>query len=202
MRKIEYFDPYEKEAEDNCVFSAPMHIDKNIKNDTAIDLWNTVMRKVTDKSDRDRVLLRPANTASMSFAGKIQHFMNDKNHIYNKFDDTPPKASDIYKAAGFSSSKWGRIMSGELIDIERGNAFAIAIALRLDTEQTEELLYSAGFAINYELDLDAAMMFFIKKEIYDMDYILSVLECFSNVKNGLDCFIFQPRTEKQIPIKK
>ena len=200
MRKIEYFDPYEAEAENNCDFSSPLHLDKGIKNDMAIALWNTVMRKATAKDDRSRVLLRHANTASLSFAKKIQQFMNDKDHIYNKFEDKAPKASDIYKAARFSSSKWGRIMSGEMTDIERGNAFAVAIALRLDTAQTEELLYSAGFAINYELDLDAAMMFFIKKEIYDTDYIYSVLECFSNIKNGLDCFIFQPRTDKQMPI--
>ena len=200
MRKIEYFDPYEAEAANDCVFSAPQRIDKGITNPMAVKLWNTVMRKAIDRDDPSNVLLRPANTASMAFARKIQQFMNDKDHIYNKFDEEPPKALDIYKAAKFSSSKWGRIMSGEMPDIERGNAFAIAIALRLNTEQTEELLYSAGFAINYELDLDAAMMFFIKKEIYDMDYISSVLECFSNIKNGLDCFIFQPRTDKQKPI--
>ena len=140
MKKFEYFDPYEAEAENSCAFSAPARIDPNITNYAAVALWNTVMRKATDKNDSHRVLLRPANTASMSFAGKIQQFMNDKEHIYNKFEDVPPKASDIYKAARFSSSKWGRIMSGELTDIERGNAFALAVALRLNTEQTEELL--------------------------------------------------------------
>lgn len=199
MRKIEYFDPYEAEAENSCVFSAPKKIDKGITHYMAIELWNTVMRKAIDKDDPKNVLLRPSNTTSMAFAAKIQEFMNDEYHIYKKFEDVPPKASDIYQAAKFSSSKWGRIMSGELLDIERGNAFAVAVALRLDTKQTEELLYSAGLAINYELDLDAAMMFFIKKEIYDLDYIYSVLKCFSNIKNGLDCFIFQPRTDKQMP---
>lgn len=200
MRKLEYFDPYEAEAEGSCSFSAPARIDPSITNHKAVALWNTVMRRATDKNNSRRVLLRPANTASISFAAKIQQFMNDEEHIYNKFENKPPKASDIYKAAKFSSSKWGRIMSGELTDIERGNAFAVAVALRLNTEQTEELLYSAGFAINYELDLDAAMMYFIKKGIYDVDYIYSALECFSNIKNGLDCFIFQPRTEKQKPL--
>lgn len=198
MSKFAYFDPYEAEAEKKCVFSEPKPIDDRIKDAMAVELWNTVTRKVVDQNSK-KVLLKPVNTASMSFAIKINQFLNDQDHIYNKFDDEPPKASDIYKAAKFSSSKWGRIMSGELPDIERGNAFAIAVALRLNTEQTEELLYSAGFALNYELDLDAAMMFFIKKEIYDLDYIYSVLGCFSNIKNGLDCFIFQPRTNKQKP---
>jgi hypothetical protein len=200
MRTIAYFDPYDAEAENRCVFSTPQQIDERITHYMAIKLWDTVMRKAVDKDDPSNVLLRPSNTTSMAFARKIQEFMSDEYHIYNKFENIPPKASDIYQAAKFSSSKWGRIMSGELLDIERGNAFAIAVALRLDTKQTEELLYSAGLAINYELDLDAAMMFFIKKEIYDLDYIYSVLKCFSNIKNGLDCFIFQPRTDKQMPV--
>ncbi len=201
MRKLEYFDPYEADAANECIFSAPKRIDKSITDIMATELWNTAMRKVFDKKD-DKVLLRSPDTASMSLARKIHQFMNDKEHIYNKFDDEMPKASDIYKAANFSSSKWGRIMSGEMPDIERGNAFAIAVALRLDTDQTEELLHSAGFAINYELDLDAAMMFFIKKEIYDLDYICSILGCFSNIKNGLDCFVFQPRIDRQKPVLK
>ena len=200
MKENGRFDPYEAEASNKYDFSPPAHIDKSITDETAVRLWNTVMRKVTEKNDHDKVLFKPAGTASSSLARKIQQFLDDSDHIDNKFYGEPPKMKEIYKAAKFSSSKWGRIMSGELADVERGNAFALAVALRLNTEQTEELLYSAGFALNYELDLDAAMMFFIKQEIYDLDYIFSVLECFSNIKNGLDCFVFQPRTDKQKPL--
>ena len=197
MRNIEYFDPYEANTKD-YEFSDPHKI--NIKTDDPIvvEMWETIMRRVVDKRSK-KVVIGPPDTISLSFAKKILEFMNDEDHIKAKFDEEPPKAMDIYKAAKFSKSKWGRIMSGEMLDIERGNAFAVAIALRLNTEQTEELLYSAGFAINYELDLDAAMMYFIKKEFYNMDFICSVLSSFSNIKNGLDCFIFQPRISKQQP---
>ena len=199
MSKFAYFDPYDPETAKKCVFTAPRKIDEKITDERAIELWNTVTRTVKDKND-NKAILKSVNTASMSLAAKIQEFWNDETHISNKFDYMTPKASDLYKAAKFSSSKWGRIMSGELPDVERGNVFAIAIALRLDTEQTEELMYSAGFAINYELDLDAAMMYFIKKEEYNLDTIYEILGCFSNITNGLDCFIFQPRTAKQFPV--
>ncbi len=57
----------------------------------------------------------------------------------------------------------------------------------------------AGHAINYELDPDAAMMYFINREIYNMKYICSVLGNFSDVTNGLDCFAFQPDPDQKKP---
>lgn len=199
MKKLEYYDPYEAEKEGGYTFDAPQKMEITTNDEAAEKLWNKVMRRMRDESGN--VVLKAPDTASQVLARKIMSFMNDEDHIYNKFDGEQPKMSTIYRAAGFSSSKWGRIISGELSDIERGNAFAIAIALRLNEEQTAELLYSAGFAINYELDLDAAMMYFIRREIYDLKRILKILSNFSNVKNGLDCFVFQPITEAQKPRK-
>ena len=196
MKKYEYYDPYELSENKDYTFGNPQKISDDIKNDSAIRLWNSVMRKVTDKNKN--TVLRPADTVSQVLTRKILYYMNDEEHIYKKFLGDPPKAIDIYKAAKFSKSKWGRLMGGRLTDIERGNVYALAIALRLNEEQTADLLYSAGLAINYELDLDAAMMYFIKKEIYNMDLICSVLGEFCNIENGLDCFIFQPTTKEQM----
>ena len=193
MRKFEYFDPYEAKDAKSCTFSEPSKISGSITNPEAIALWNEVMREARDLNDRKKVLLRRPSTASMSFAGKIQEFLDDKEGMLFRFDEETVTIADIYKAAHFSKSKWGRIMSGKLLDIERGNAFAVAIALHLNVDETEELLYSAGFAINYELDLDAAMMYYIRRQIYDLDRIYATLSCFSDIKNGLDCFAFKPQ---------
>lgn len=81
-------------------------------------------------------------------------------------------------------------MNGQLPDIERGNVFAIALALKLDEDELIQLLYSAGFALNYSLHLDAAVMYFIKQGIYDIEHIYNVLSQFSDITNGLDCFTF------------
>lgn len=193
VKKYEYYDPYELSEDKSFTFGMPDKIANNVKNPESVALWNFVMRKVTD--GKGKTVLSTADTVSQVLARKIFFFMNDEDHIMNKFYGDPPKAMEIYKAAKFSKSKWGRLMGGVLSDIERGTVYAIAIALRLNTEQTEELLYSAGIAVNYELDLDVAMMYFIKREIYDMDRIYSILGEFCNVENGLDRFMFQPRTK-------
>lgn len=193
-------DFYEQEKEKDSVFSEPLSAPFGVENAEAVQLWKTAMRKVQN-GNGEEVLGFPI-TASASLAKKIEEFMNDPQHIDEKFLGEAPKNQDVYKAACMGKSTWGRIKSGELSDVERGNVFAIAIALRLDEKQTEELLYSAGFTLNYDLDLDRAMMYFIKKGgYYHMKKIYAILGEFCNVKNGLDCFVFHPRTDKQKPIK-
>ena len=180
--------------------SNPQSIDPEITDPAAIELWNTVMRSVKDANGA--TALRAADTVGQSVARKIEAFLLDEAHIAARFGGERPKAKQLYHSAGFSKSKWNRIVSGELCDITRGNLFAIAIALRLSAAQTAELLFSAGFVLNYELDLDVAMLYFINREIYDMATVYQVLGSFCDVTNGLDRFYFQPTAEKNLPLRK
>ena len=172
---------------------APSAPPKQVKGEEALRLWSTVMRPIYDK-DGTIVKKKSTVTPSLSLAMAIEEILNDEEHIYNKFVDEKPSDKEIYEAAGFSRSKWGRIRSGMLPDVERGNVFALALALRLDEVQTEKLLHAAGFSLNYDLDLDCAVMYFIRNEIYDVNRVYRILGEFCDVKNGLDCFMFHPRT--------
>jgi len=200
MRSLEYFDPFEIREEKGYAIGKPATVPGEIEDEDAKALWCDIMRKATDKDGKTCVPTTTV-TASASLAKAIAEILDDEEHIARKFGYERPTAQQIYTTAKFSKSKWGRINGGGLPDIERGNVFALAVALRLDTDQTERLLYSAGFALNYDLDLDRAMMYFIKKEIYDMEYIFKVLGQFSNIKNGLDCFVFRPKYKEQKPVK-
>jgi len=185
-----------QDSEYRC--GAPARLPAGVTGEEATRLWNTVMRPIYGPCQN---LVKKKNTVTPSCALTllVEEFLNDPEHIDLKFDCERPSDKDIYEAAGFSRAKWGRIKSGKLPDLERGNVFALAIALRLDAEQTEQLLFAAGFALNYDLDLDCAMMYFIHHEIYDMERIYRILSEFCNVKNGLDCFLFRPLEEKQKP---
>lgn len=171
---------------------------KNELDPLAEELWNTVICRV--EKDGGTVLDDP-ETASAKLSDKINFFMSDSRHIDEKFDGEKPTGKEIYEAAGISKSSWGRIKSGALVDLERGNVFALAVALRLNEEETEQLLHSAGYCINYELELDCAIMFFIRREIYDMKKIRETLGRFSNIDNGFDCFTFRPKNGGQMPKK-
>lgn len=187
-KSITYFDPYAAREQGGYSFTPLGKPREEITDECARDLYEATHTVVKDADGK--VELRPAVTITRSLAYKIDEFMNDEEHIYNKFDGEKPKAYQIYEAAGFSPATWNRIVQGKLLDIERGNVLTLALALRLNAAQTEELMQAAGFVLNYGFEVDAAVMYFIQREIYDMPYIREVLGCFSDIKNGLDRFHF------------
>jgi hypothetical protein len=190
MKKFEYIDPYELD-EGYRLGNPGGGMPKWVTDEAAIAMWKTVMRPVLDKDGK--VAVRCADTVSQVLTRTIDRFLDEKNEFRREYGMPKLTKTTVYERAKLSRANWGRIMSGQLSDIERGNVFALAIALELNAEQTAELLYAAGFAINYELDLDVAMMYFIRNEIYDMDKINEILGYFCDVDNGLDCFMFQPK---------
>lgn len=184
----EIFDPYEAKRYMGIKYSAPLRKPANLTDPDAIQLWETVMVSVFAY---DKKILSAPVTASRSLGDTVQKFMTDEARIQRKFNQSKLTAKQVYESIHMSRPTWGRITGGSLTDIERGNVFAIALGLRLNEEEVQELLYSAGFALNYSLELDAAIMYFIKKEIYDIEYIYGVLSQFSDIRNGLDCFRFK-----------
>ena len=191
MKRLEYLDPTDEECKAATVtkIAFPRRLHEGAS-DLAKEVWGFSKRKIVGSFDR--VLLRPADSITNVFARKIEEFLSDEEHIERAFDGKRPTDSMIAKRAGFSRAKWNRLTSGAHLDIERGNAFAVAIALKLDEAQTAQLLYAGGVAINYEHELDCAMMYFIKNGIYEMDTIVKALSQFCDIKNGFDKFTFHP----------
>lgn len=193
MKTIEYADPTElmsEEGVDVKVRRIPSDLEEGLSY-RALELWRFSKRRIT--APDGSLLMQYADKITVAFAAKIEEFLSDPEHINAKFGGKRPTDETVAARAGFSRAKWNRLTAAVHLDIERGNAFAVAIALKLNEEQTEELLYSAGFALNYELELDSAIMYFIKNEIYDIDVIFDTLSEFSDVKNGLDNFTFLPK---------
>ena len=195
MKKIEYFDPSEvSEIQGASVreLAFPTRLDATAT-DLARKVWAFSKRKITDRLGR--VIIGAADTMTSAFARKIEEFLSDEEHLAKNFDGKRPTDQMMADRAGFSRPKWNRLTSATHLDIERGNAFAVAIALKLDEAQTAELLYAGGFVLNYEHELDCAMMYFIKQGIYDLRLITSTLSQFCDLKNGFDKFTFTPKSK-------
>lgn len=187
MKRVEIFDPYEAKNLMGYQISTPRALPNKPLDETATDLWNNVMISVRNGSKT--VLPRP-ETATYSLGEFIRKIMEDEERSIEKFGVRKLTAAMVYTNAKMSRSAWSRLMNGHLPDIERGNVFAIALALKLNEDELIEMLYSAGFALNYALHLDAAIMYFIKNGIYDIELIYNTLSQFSDIINGLDCFTF------------
>ncbi len=193
MKALKYFDPTEVgEIRGASVrtMSLPSRLEATAT-DTARGVWAFSKRKISDLYGK--TVLNSAESMTSVFARKIEEFLSDTEHLEKHFDGKRPTDEQMASRAGFSRAKWNRLTSATHLDIERGNAFAVAIALELDEAQTVELLYAGGFVLNYEHELDCAMMYFIKNGIYDMKLIVSTLSQFCDIKNGLDKFTFTPR---------
>ena len=191
MPTYTWIDPFAERTNPVYEFSMPERISPDVEDEDAIALWTYVMRRVKRRTD-GAIVLQTADTVTQVLARKVLAFLDDEKHLNEKFDGQRPKYGEIYKRAGLSKSNWDRLLAGGNSNVSRGTVFALAVGLKLDDKQTAELLHAAGLCLNYEIDLDVAMMYFIKREIYDMKRIKKVLGAFSDVENGLDRFYFQP----------
>lgn len=188
FKTVTYVDPYAAEGDPAFTLRPPVsEAPATVTEELGRELYRVTHTRLTEGN---RTLKGVPRTITAPLGDMIYDILHDEEHIAARFGGERPRVDDICEAAGFSPATWNRITGGKLLDIERGNVFAIALALRLDAEQTAKLLAAAGFLINYEFQLDAAVMFFIHREIYDMELIRSVLSQFADIKNGLDRFHF------------
>ena len=188
FKTITYVDPYAAEGDPAFTLRPPVsEAPATVTEELGRELYRVTHTRLTEGT---RTLKGVPRTITAPLGDMIYDILHDEEHIATRFQGERPRVDDICEAAGFSPATWNRITGGKLLDIERGNVFAIALALRLNAEQTVALMAAAGFLINYEFELDAAVMFFIHREIYDMELIRTVLSQFASIKNGLDRFHF------------
>lgn len=89
-------------------------------------------------------------------------------------DKSGLKQSDIYDQLEMSKTGFWKILKGK-VNPSRLTVFALAIALKLDLDQTEDLLMKAGYAINRSSVQDMVLAGLITKGIYDRNIIDDLL---------------------------
>ncbi|TKD68232.1 hypothetical protein [Pseudalkalibacillus hwajinpoensis] len=83
---------------------------------------------------------------------------------------------EIYKKAGIDRKHFSKIRSNPSYRIGKKPAIALALALQLDLEETDQLLSSAGFSLSESDPFDLVIQFCIDKKIYDLDDVNEALE--------------------------
>lgn len=82
---------------------------------------------------------------------------------------------EVYKKANLSRKLFSKIRTGNGYVPSKRTILALAIALELDLEATEQLLNHAGYALTHSQKFDVIIEFFITQQLYDIFQINEVL---------------------------
>ena len=86
---------------------------------------------------------------------------------------------DVYKAARIDRRLFSKIISNKDYTPSKDTVYAIAIALRLDRDHTNDLLSRAGYLISHSDKRDFLIECHILAEIYDIDKLNETLSEFN-----------------------
>ncbi len=135
--------------------------------------------------------LPPKPSPTSSVANKtLQEYMKsmDKPFAYKLFDLIDERGMtdvECYKKANIDKKTFSKIKCNpKTYKPSKQTAVAFAIALKLNLEETQDLLASAGLTLSRSFTFDKIIRYFIQKEIYDIFQINEALFEFDQVLLG------------------
>jgi hypothetical protein len=99
--------------------------------------------------------------------------------LFSFIDKKGVSDSSVYKKAGMDRRHFSKIRSNPDYQIGKNSAIALALALELNSRETDKLLSSAGFSLSDSETFDLVIKFCLEKEIYDNDDVNQALVYFS-----------------------
>lgn len=164
----------EKETEEYCICMPEAE---------AFDYWNVESRSVC-YSDEASLPSAKREQASCSFAPCEKKSLTEllqktdagfSETLLRLIDERGCKDSEIYKRANITKQHFYKIRKNPDYKPTKPTAIALAIALRLDLDQTKDLIGRAGYALTNSSKFDVIIMYFIREKNYDLFEINAAL---------------------------
>ncbi|MBR3630248.1 MAG: macro domain-containing protein [Oscillospiraceae bacterium] len=95
--------------------------------------------------------------------------------LFRLIDERGMKDSECYRRANVTKATFSKIRLNPDYHPKKQTALAFAVALRLDLQETDALLRTAGYALSKSSKMDIIVEFFITRKFYDVDRINAFL---------------------------
>lgn len=152
--------------------------EKNIDTSTLFAMMESVYSPYYEKPRKSYFYIPEEKTETLedklknkdiSFSLMLMNFLDEKNmsHI------------ECYKKANVSKQTWYKILNDRGYKPSKETIICFAIALKLNLEETNRLLASAGFILSSSEKFDIIIQYFIEKKEYRLWKINEVLFAFS-----------------------
>lgn len=98
-----------------------------------------------------------------------------QQRLLRLIDDTGRTDAEIYRRAHTDRRLFAKIRANKDYKPSKRTVLALALALKLDMDKTEDLLNRAGFYLSCSQKEDVIVEYFIKTQQYDIDIINDAL---------------------------
>lgn len=125
------------------------------------------------------------NLQSENFTTDIEDFINVhrmpnlNQMLFDFIDQSSYTDAEIYKKAGIDRKLFSKIRSNPEYRPSKNTTIALALALELDIEDTEDLLNAAGYSLSDSNVFDLVIQYCLENSIHDIFSVNEALHHFN-----------------------